>query len=99
MDIQEMREEIESVKVEINATPRSPIQTAMKDVTLVAGRKVKQQKKMTDVRNMNLKLHQRIHEKKETRPHMVCPSLQQGKIYWGKRTYGKGKCRSFSSCY
>jgi len=32
-----MREEIERVKVEINATPRSPIQTAMKDVTLVAG--------------------------------------------------------------
>ena len=45
MDIQEMREEIERVKVEINATPRSPIQTAMKDVTLVAGRKVKQPEK------------------------------------------------------
>jgi len=38
MDIQEMREEIERLKVEINATPiSSPIQTAMKDVTLIAG--------------------------------------------------------------
>jgi len=38
MDIQEIREEIERLKVEINTTPRaSPIQTAMKDVTLVAG--------------------------------------------------------------
>jgi hypothetical protein len=37
MDIQEMREEIERLKVEINTTRASPIHTAMKDVTLVAG--------------------------------------------------------------
>jgi len=38
MKMQEMREEIERLKVEIGTTPRaSPIHTAMKDVTLVAG--------------------------------------------------------------
>jgi len=38
MDIQEIREEIERLKVEINTSPRaSPIHTAMKEVTLVAG--------------------------------------------------------------
>jgi hypothetical protein len=36
--IQEMRAEIERLKVEIASTPRaSPIHTEMKDVTLVAG--------------------------------------------------------------
>ena len=51
-----MREEIERLKIQISTTPRaSPIHTAMKDVTLVAG--IKDWKAITEVALSMIPLH------------------------------------------